>query len=305
MAVRNPSNHQAHLHARPRDDIELPLAAVSRPVVARHHCACGRLGAPAASWLPGRVSLCGTARATEPVDSFLAALRERHYYDEVFDYLKLLESNPNVGEQVRQQIPFEQAITLSASAGETQYWRRLKPCMPGRPVCSSSSWLLIPNIPWPVRPKASSPQSCSSKVAANFAQAEANGTVATVARKPANASTRHANNLSRSKEFAAKLEQMPKLISPEDHEQQRRKRQISADLGPARLLQATAEHETARSYPADSGDAKKHFGTAAASYAKLYETYRTRAAGLYARLWEGHCHQDWVKSTGRSAAFAS
>ncbi len=57
------------------------------------------------------------------------------------------------------------------------------------------------------------------------------------------------------------------------------------------MLRPSIDYELAASYAPDSGEAKRHWQAAAKSYGELYEAYRTRAAGLLARMWQGRCHQ--------------
>src|ERR1051326_4383957 len=56
------------------------------------------------------------ARGVEPVDAFLAALRERHFFDQAQDYLDQLSSDTRLPASVRQKVQFERGVTLIQSA---------------------------------------------------------------------------------------------------------------------------------------------------------------------------------------------
>jgi len=51
----------------------------------------------------------------EPADRFLAALRERGYFDVALEYLEMMQSSPLISEDYRQVLPFERAETLIES----------------------------------------------------------------------------------------------------------------------------------------------------------------------------------------------
>ena len=57
-------------------------------------------------------------------------------------------------------------------------------------------------------------------------------------------------------------------------------------------VSSSIDYQLAKTYEPGNRQARKHLTAAANSYAALYETYRTRAAGLLARLWEGRCYQE-------------
>lgn len=63
------------------------------------------------------LNVCVTLRAEEPVEKFLAALRDAGYYDVALDYLESIERRNMVSEQYRRFLPFEKAEILIASVG--------------------------------------------------------------------------------------------------------------------------------------------------------------------------------------------
>jgi hypothetical protein len=72
----------------------------------------------------------------------------------------------------------------------------------------------------------------------------------------------------------------------EDREQAHR------DLIQAMLYVAGVQFETAKTWPEASPERKKLFDASAAKYAEVYDKYRTRLAGLLARIKQGQCYQE-------------
>jgi tetratricopeptide (TPR) repeat protein len=231
----------------------------------------------------------GPLRGSEPVNAFLQALRQRKYYDEAFDYLEQLKTSPHLAEAMRETIAYEQGVTLLASAAdhgdpqvrETRLARASELLQnfcaghPDHPLAPSAQNQLAGILVERGRSKLRVAGAPADEVAAArrlFEQARGQFTTA-------------------EKELDAQLAKMPKLIAPEEHEQQALKRQLAGDLAQARLWRASIDYELAKTYDPASPEAKKHFTDAAAGYTALYENYRTRAAGLLARLWEGRCYQ--------------
>jgi len=95
--------------------------------------------------------------------------------------------------------------------------------------------------------------------------------------------------------YRAKIRQtligLPKFIDPQaDRELYDKRTQLRSEYLKALLYLATAVHERAVLRPKGSKVRAKLLEQAIAEYAEVYEKYRTRLAGLYARLWQGRCH---------------
>lgn len=228
-------------------------------------------------------------RGTEPVESFLEALRGRKYYDEAFDYLEQLKTSPLAGDEVRERIAYEQGVTLLASAADhgdpqvretrlaraSELFKTFCATHPDHPLAPAARNQLAGILVERARGKLAVSDVPADDVAAArklFGEARDQFTSA-------------------EKELDAQLAKMPKLIPPEQRDQQALKRRLAGDLAQARLWRASIDYELANTYEPDSREAKKHFTDAVDSYDALYQTYRTRAAGLLARLWEGRCYQ--------------
>ncbi|REK16582.1 MAG: hypothetical protein DWQ37_07675 [Planctomycetota bacterium] len=232
----------------------------------------------------------GRARATEPVDAFLSALRERQYYDLADAYLEQLRTSPHVDDAFRERIGYERAVTLLSEAREQNDPRRRR-----TKLAEATERFEQFCREQPEHDLAGSARAQLADILLERGRSEM------LASKPEDRDPAAARKLYEEarKQFAAAAEQidaqlgeMPKLVPDDDRELQSRKWKLAADLAEARLLQAGIDFEVARTYEPDSKQAKQHYTAAAKSYAALHETYRTRAVGLLARLWEGRCHQE-------------
>jgi tetratricopeptide (TPR) repeat protein len=245
------------------------------------------------------VSLAGSsARGGEPVEQFLAALHQRHYHDTALDYLTSLAGQTQLAADVRERLPYDEAQSLVVSATAESN-------LPKRDILLARAEELFTKF------TASHPGHELSPLAKNElagvllqrGRIEAHAASGTPdakgsdAKEPRLATARERFEQARRQlaaaedDMVARLDNLPKLVTPDETDLAERKRKLGAELVHVRLLRASVDYELAGTFEAGSPKAKKHFQDAAKSYATLHETYRTRSAGLLARLWEGRCHQ--------------
>jgi tetratricopeptide (TPR) repeat protein len=90
------------------------------------------------------------------------------------------------------------------------------------------------------------------------------------------------------------LERIPKVLDLKDKRQAamaERRNQLRADYLQTQLTAAAIREEMADTVPEGSEEFKKLLTEAAAQYDEIYKKYRTRLAGLYARLYQGRANQ--------------
>ncbi|MEX2113886.1 MAG: hypothetical protein WD845_11920 [Pirellulales bacterium] len=248
--------------------------------------------------------LVASAAAVEPVDEFLAALRQRQWFDQANAYLDALESNSQLDEAIRQRIPFERGVTtLQAATAQRD------PAKRDAELTRAGQWFAEFSSQFPEHPLAG-----TAKVQLGVLQIErARAAVATAARsaqdEPGIDAARGQFEEARRqfdgaiKDLETRLAQLPKLVDPNDSDTAARKQQLAGDLVQLQLLRPSIDYELAATHPSGSAAARKHLEAAAANYHSLYETYRTRASGLLARLWEGRCYQQLEKMPQALACF--
>jgi tetratricopeptide (TPR) repeat protein len=236
--------------------------------------------------------LAPAARAVEPVDDFLSALRKRQMFEEALEYLGQLQNNPHVDESTRQRVLYEQGVIALESAASQRDPRNRDAQL----TLAGERFAEFLRT-FPQHSLAGSARIQTANMLIERARAEAAAARDADPAEPALAAARKRFDEARAqfdeaeKDFEERLAKLPRLVAPGDSQAQAGKQQLASDLAQVRMLRPTVDYELGATYPPDSADAKRHLLAAATSYHRLYETYRTRAVGLLARLWEGRCHQ--------------
>ncbi|MCE9527810.1 MAG: hypothetical protein K8R36_17340, partial [Planctomycetales bacterium] len=234
------------------------------------------------------------AGAIEPAREFLDALRSRGYYDVAIDYLNTIEGNPNVPVTFKETLLFERGLTLVQGAKFQ------------RDIAIREKWL-----------------DEAQKVLDQFITAQGNSPLVNSARSQLGNLLVERARLKMKKsekqvgeaktklfveargmytegktvfeklvdELREKLKGYPASITeksdPKKYEERER---LRMDFLQAQLLVAATVEELAETYP-KGPEQTKAYTDAAEGYKKIYENYRTRLAGLYARLYQARCNQ--------------
>ena len=244
------------------------------------------------------------AAAIEPVDDFLQALRKRGMFDEALIYLELIESDDRIAEPIRQQVGFEKGVTFLENAGSQ---RDLQSDDPRLERAAELLRQFVADHP-------DHPMIGSANIQlANIFVVRARAGMAAAARDGADrselASAREQFDEAREKfdeietDLTARLAKLPKLVSSDDEATRELKQRLAGDLAQVRLLRPSIDFELAESYEPGSRQANKLLRAAAEGYHELYEAYRTRSAGLLARLREGRCYQQLGETTKALGCF--
>ncbi len=235
----------------------------------------------------------GGARGSEPVEPFLSALHERHYYDTAIVYLESLAGQTHLPAEVRERLPYDegQALLASAAAESDPTTRDFLLAKAERKFADFTA----AHPDHDLAPSAKHEFAGVLLQRGRIALQAASGQPDTKEKRLATAreSFEQARHLLAAAEddMVARLDRLPKLVSPDQADLAEQKQKLGAELIHVRLLKASVDYDLAETFEAGSLKAKDHLRAAAKSYATLHETYRTRSAGLLARLWEGRCHQ--------------
>lgn len=228
-------------------------------------------------------------------EQFLAALRDRGYFDTAMRYLADMRTSPMVSESQRQVIHYEEAVTLLNMARvEREFVQKSRQldqakerfeqfiaAQPNHPLAPGASTqlgnILVERarmlLDQAARPsQAQQKDQLTEQARGLFKQAE------------------EVFNQAEAR-FDSKLKEFPKLIDRKDPQYAARE-QVRQDLIVARLFAAGVLFEASRAYPAGSPEATQLIQQAADKYEKVYERYRTRLAGLRARVKQGQCYQE-------------
>ncbi|QDV71666.1 hypothetical protein Poly24_54050 [Rosistilla carotiformis] len=244
-----------------------------------------------ACWLIGMVI---PASAAEPARAFLDGLRARGYHDIALDYLQSLQTNPAAPEDLKEAIEYERGVTLiDASRSQNDPKLRTKYLSDAETALKAFA-----------KAKPDSPQ-------VNAARSQLAGLIAERARmsvqqandgggpKLLQQATKQYNEAAAvlaelNKSVNAELDKIPKVLDSKDRKQAaliQQRTQLRADNLQTQLLAAAIREESAETVPAGSPEQKKYLIEAATLYDEIYKEYRTRLAGLYARMYQGRCNQ--------------
>lgn len=247
------------------------------------------------------------ARTGEPAQDFLDALRERRYFDLALDYLDLAVNNPAVPESFKQVLLYERGVTLvQASRVERDPVQREKQLdqaqqaleqflkeQPGSLYSTATRNQLGNVMVERARQRLQSAQKATGP--------EKNRLLAE-ARQLFDEAQRVFTALV--EELRTRLKTYPAALdAKKDAKRIEERDRFRQDFLQAQLLAAAAREESAEALERGSKGWTDAVSSAADLYKKIYEDYRTRMAGLYARMYQGRCLQKLGKHKEASALF--
>lgn len=250
----------------------------------------GRLGLAAALlWLvPAHQS-----EAEEPARAFLEGLRVRGYHDVALEYLKQMETSRLAPAGFRDAIQYETALTLVESSRKQRdlevRFERLDQAQEllKRFVAARES-----------HPMAYAARSQLGNLIVERARIQVEqsktGRTAALLKEARGLYEQAFKEFSQLEAAVTKeLDQIPKVLDMGDRKQAAlatRRTQLRADNLQTELLAAAIREETADTVPEGSKDHTAYLTEAADLYDGIYKKYRSRLAGLYARMYQGRCN---------------
>lgn len=233
------------------------------------------------------------ASADEPAREFIDGLRARGYHDTALDYLTGLETSRMTPAGFRDVLAYERALTLViASRGSGDLVERFK-------MLDEAQALLRGFL----QKQASHPQAYAARSQlGNLIVERARIKIEQAKSGNADALKAEARELydQAFKEFGVleaavseELDKIPKVLNTRDREEAKlaeRRKQLRADNLQTELLAAAIREEAADTVPAGSKARTDYLIEAAGLYDAIYKKYRSRLAGLYARMYQGRCN---------------
>ena len=236
----------------------------------------------------------GTAVAVEPARQFLEALCERNYYDVALDYLEQMETSPLAPIELKETLAYEKGLTLiEASRFTKDNAIRTKQIDEAQQLFNQFLTQLADH------PMANAARNQLGNLVIE------RGRMVLEASKKGNTPKLQADSKKLYEEgytvFAklredlkAQLERIPKFLDEKDRQAQilaEKRTQLRADYLQTLLLAAAIREEMAETVDPKSKEYADLLTDAAKQYGEVYESYRTRLAGLYARMYQGRCMQ--------------
>ncbi|MEZ6091873.1 MAG: hypothetical protein R3C05_28485 [Pirellulaceae bacterium] len=238
---------------------------------------------------------CGMpAMAAEPARAFLDGLRARGYFDIALEYLQAVPDNPLIPSDLKDSVDYERGVTLIAASRSQN-----DPKLRTKFLSDAEAALKKFTETRPESPKANAARTQLAQLIAERArfkvqQSKEGETAARL--KEATALYNEASKVlaELNKSVNEQLEKIPKVLDSKDRkqaEQIEQRTQLRADNLQTQLMAAAIREESADTVPSGSAEQQKYLSEAAALYEDIYKEYRTRLAGLYARLYQGRCNQ--------------
>ena len=245
--------------------------------------------------------------AVEPAQAFLDGLRDRGYFDVAVEYLKSAENNPNVPVQFKETLPYERGVTLVKGARlQRDSALREQQLDEGQQVLQQ----FVTAQP--------------NHLLAVAARSELGNVIVERARSrverskkvlPAEKTTllKEAKGLYTEavttftalvEELKQKLTQYPAALDEKkDAKRIEERDRFRQDFLQSQLLVAAAREEMIETMEKGSKEWTDTLTQATADYKEVYEKYRTRLAGLYARMYQGRCLHKLGKAKEASAIY--
>lgn len=250
----------------------------------------------------------GPAVAVEPAQAFLDGLRERGYFDVAIEYLDAAQNNPNVPVQFKETLPYEKGVTLVKGA-------RLQkdPALRERQLDEGQQTLQQFVTSQPNHLLAVSARSELGNVIVERARSRVEKSKKVT---PAEKTTllKEANGLyteaittfsALADELKVKLQGYPAALDEKkDAKRIEERDRYRQDYLQAQLLVAAAREEMVETVTKGSKEWTDTLTQAVADYKDVYEKYRTRLAGLYARMYQGRCLAKLGKAKEASAIYS-
>ena len=235
--------------------------------------------------------------AAEPAREFLQGLRDRKYFEEALLYLDQMASSTMAPVELRETLVYEKGVTLVEAARQQR-----DPKLRQQNLDQAQQLLQQFVGQRPDHPMANAARSQLGNLIveqARFAfedSKRAQGADKDKLIAQANQYYEQGYKVFQDlqEQVRVQLERIPKVLDNRDKQQAAmadRRTRLRADYLQTQLLAAAIREEMADAVPAGSETAKKLLDDAAKQYQEIYDKYRTRLAGLYARMYQGRCNQ--------------
>jgi hypothetical protein len=262
-------------------------------------------------WMPAAIAavLCAAPAvwAIEPAQAFLDGLRERKYYDVALEYLDAAADNPNVPANFKATIPYEKGVTLIEGAREVRDTAQKERQLDQGQGTLQQFIEQQPNHLLAVAARSQMGNVLVERARIRMDRARRLGDAEKAAlHKEARGLYEQASLTFAAlvEELREKLKSYPAALDPQrDAKRIEERDRYRVDFLQAQLLVAASREEMTDTMEKGSKEWTDTLTSVADQYKKIYEDYRTRIAGLYARMYQGRCLQKLGKHKEAVAFF--
>ncbi len=238
----------------------------------------------------------GVCRAEEPFQPFLDELHRRRLFDVALDYIASMRESSLIDSELRETLLYHEAMTLIESA-------RYERDIPLRLEKLSTARDRLDEF---VRSHPDHPLSATANLRLGdlvLIRAQANLQLAEMPSKAnekdaliqeAREQLEEAERVFTAAEaqFRSEFEAFPKFIDSNDRELREAKELARENLILATLSVGRAMYEASKAYAAGTTEFNAQLERAEEKFEETFKEWRRTPAGLYARMYQGRCHQD-------------
>ena len=240
-----------------------------------------------------------TAKAEEPAQAFLEALRDNGYYDVAIDYLDELEKGDLITDEFRSSLPFEKAEVLIGSTKELRDLEVIETRLDEAQKLLTA--YASKNQSLEVSARTLTYQGNLLFQRSNIYIKQAKQDRATESErnelhgKSRSMLTQSLDSYKQAKDQTRKLidPNSPQAIKidPDDPSTGRKRKRLQNSYTEIRLRLPMVTEQLADTYPTSSPDGKKYLTEAAGVYKDVYDDYRRYHAGLKACVFSARCQE--------------
>ncbi|MCO6453903.1 MAG: hypothetical protein J5I93_01195 [Pirellulaceae bacterium] len=238
--------------------------------------------------------------AVEPARDFLNALRENGFHDMAVEYLDRLQNNPAVPVELKEVLLYERGVTLIGGASEQRDASLRSKQLDDAQAALEQFVQQRPQHPLAMSAKINLGDLLQQRATMLVDQGKMPGNQAKLPELLGQARGMYEEAFKvfdlAQEDLRVKLEGIPTVLDPKTQKDLIDSRdQMRRDYLQVQILAAAMKEEMANTAQEGSEDHTRLLTEAAAAYGDIYEKYRTRLAGLYARMYQGRCNQKLKK----------
>ncbi|MFO0817319.1 MAG: EF-hand domain-containing protein [Pirellulales bacterium] len=251
------------------------------------------------SWALGIAGLSFAATpvtAAEPAKEFLAALREAMYHDVAIEYLDQIANSPLVPASFKESLGYERGITLMEGARYQKDFALREKQLDAAQAALDQFVTAQPNHAMVFSAKSELGNLLVERADLKMERAKRPAEIQkdklkTEARTLYDQAYKTFQALG--EDIKKKLSQIPQNINREkDPKRFDQRDQLRGEYLQAELLSAAVLEKSASTMDKASKEYKDTLTKAATEYGSIYNNYRQRVGGLYARMYQGGCYQN-------------
>lgn len=255
------------------------------------------------------LALAPMAHAKEPFEEFFNGLLQRGYHEQAIWYIESMADNPGLSDDVKKTLDYRKAIAQIEAA-------RRSPNLDTREALLVSA---AENLGKFLKANPQSDRAVDATIQrgnvlsdqARLADARARREEKPADKKPyLDAARKHYDEARKVYEDANKqiretLTALPKVLDPsKDSGKIALRDELRASYIQTQLLASNCLFEMAKTLPKDDANRKKQLEQAAKEFGETYSKYKSRLAGLYARLYEAQAQQALGKNKEAISIYA-